>query len=103
MEDAEADDVRELARRFEAGSVVDHVAYDSYGNILSETSPASGDRFKFAGRNNPQEPRQRRGFRNHSCVNLGGQVQIETSIRVEREPHTSLENCLGRAAYRDAT
>ena len=31
----------------------------------------------------PQEPRQRRGFRNHSCVNLGGQVQIETSIRVE--------------------
>ena len=40
-------------------------------------------RFKFAGRNNPQEPRQRRGFRNHSCVNLGGQVQIETSIRVE--------------------
>ena len=32
-----------------SGTVIDHVVYDSYGNILSETSPSSGDRFKFAG------------------------------------------------------
>ncbi len=32
-----------------SGTVIDHIVYDSYGNILSETSPSSGDRFKFAG------------------------------------------------------
>jgi RHS repeat-associated protein len=31
-------------------AVLDHIKYDSYGNILSETSPASGDRFKYTGR-----------------------------------------------------
>jgi len=29
--------------------VIDHIVYDSYGDILSETSPSNGDRFKFAG------------------------------------------------------
>lgn len=33
-----------------AGSVIDHVEYDSFGNILSESSPSAGDRFKFTGR-----------------------------------------------------
>ncbi len=29
--------------------VIDHILYDSFGNITSESSPSSGDRFKFAG------------------------------------------------------
>jgi RHS repeat-associated protein len=31
-----------------AGSVLDHVVYDSFGNILTETNASNGDRFKFA-------------------------------------------------------
>ena len=31
------------------GAVIDHVAYDAYGDVTSETSPSSGDRFKFDG------------------------------------------------------
>jgi RHS repeat-associated protein len=33
-----------------SGTVIDHLAFDTYGNITSETSPANGDRFKFAAR-----------------------------------------------------
>jgi len=40
--------VRDLADS--AGEVIDHIAYDSFGNVLSETSPAAGDRFRFTGR-----------------------------------------------------
>jgi RHS repeat-associated protein len=29
--------------------VIDHVAYDSYGSVTSESSPTNGDRFKFDG------------------------------------------------------
>ena len=32
-----------------AGSVLDHVVYDSFGNILTEKNASNGDRFKFAG------------------------------------------------------
>ncbi len=32
-----------------SGTVLDAITYDAYGNILSETSSSSGDRFKFAG------------------------------------------------------
>ena len=32
-----------------SGTVLDAITYDAYGNILSESSPSSGDRFKFAG------------------------------------------------------
>ncbi|MDR3635134.1 MAG: malectin domain-containing carbohydrate-binding protein [Isosphaeraceae bacterium] len=32
-----------------SGTVVDHLAYDSFGNVTSESSPSNGDRFKFAG------------------------------------------------------
>ncbi len=32
-----------------SGSELDHVVYDSFGNIISESSPSSGDRFKYAG------------------------------------------------------
>jgi len=32
-----------------SGSELDHIVYDSFGNILSETNAANGDRFKFAG------------------------------------------------------
>jgi RHS repeat-associated protein len=32
------------------GSVLDQLTYDSYGNILSESSPSNGDRFKYTGR-----------------------------------------------------
>jgi RHS repeat-associated protein len=40
--------VRQLANT--AGTVLDTLTYDSYGNILTESSPASGDRFKFTAR-----------------------------------------------------
>jgi RHS repeat-associated protein len=33
-----------------SGSVLDSITYDSYGNIKTESSPSSGDRFKFTGR-----------------------------------------------------
>jgi len=32
-----------------SGSELDHVVYDSFGNIVTETSATNGDRFKFAG------------------------------------------------------
>ncbi len=32
-----------------AGTVIDHVQYDPFGNILSESNPSNGDRFKFTG------------------------------------------------------
>ena len=32
-----------------SGAVLDAITYDAYGNILNETSPSNGDRFKFAG------------------------------------------------------
>jgi RHS repeat-associated protein len=32
-----------------AGLVLDHIVYDSFGNILTETIAGNGDRFKFAG------------------------------------------------------
>ncbi len=40
--------VRDIAAAL-TGAVIDHVVYDSFGNVVSETSPANGDRFKFAG------------------------------------------------------
>ncbi len=33
-----------------SANVLDQITYDSYGNIVSETSPSNGDRFKFTGR-----------------------------------------------------
>ncbi len=33
-----------------SGAVIDQIAYDSFGNILSETDPLAGDRYKFTGR-----------------------------------------------------
>jgi RHS repeat-associated protein len=32
------------------GAVIDHIVYNSFGGILSESSPSSGDRFKYTGR-----------------------------------------------------
>ena len=32
-----------------SGTVLDHVVYDSFGNIVTETNAANGDRFKYAG------------------------------------------------------
>jgi RHS repeat-associated protein len=40
------DSVRDVVSS--AGSVLDHVVYDSFGNITTETSASNGDRFKFA-------------------------------------------------------
>jgi RHS repeat-associated protein len=34
----------------ESGTVIDHVAYDSFGQVTNETSSPNGDRFKFVGR-----------------------------------------------------
>ena len=33
-----------------AGTIVDQIVYDSFGNVLSETNPTAGDRFKFTAR-----------------------------------------------------
>ncbi len=33
-----------------SGAVLDEISYDSFGNVLSETNPEQGDRFKFTGR-----------------------------------------------------
>ena len=33
-----------------AGTILDDIVYDSFGNVLSESNPAEGDRFKFTGR-----------------------------------------------------
>jgi RHS repeat-associated protein len=32
-----------------AGTELDHIVYDSFGNIVTETDAANGDRFKYAG------------------------------------------------------
>jgi RHS repeat-associated protein len=32
-----------------SGTALDHVVYDSFGNVLTETNAGNGDRFKFAG------------------------------------------------------
>src|SRR5260370_38935041 len=32
------------------GNVLDSITYDTFGNILSETHPTSGDRFKYTSR-----------------------------------------------------
>jgi RHS repeat-associated protein len=41
------DSVRDIVSS--SGTELDHVVYDSFGNILTETNASSGDRFKFAG------------------------------------------------------
>ena len=33
-----------------SGTVIDHIVYNSFGNVLTESSPSNGDRFKFTGR-----------------------------------------------------
>jgi RHS repeat-associated protein len=40
--------VRQVAQT--NGTVLDALTYDSYGNILTETNSANGDRFKYTGR-----------------------------------------------------
>lgn len=41
------DSVRDVVSS--AGSVLDHIVYDSFGNITTETSASNGDRFKYSG------------------------------------------------------
>ena len=41
------DSVRDVVNT--AGSAIDHVVYDSFGNITTESNASNGDRFKFAG------------------------------------------------------
>ena len=40
--------VRDLAST--SGAALDHLAYDAYGNIVSESQPSNGDRFKWTAR-----------------------------------------------------
>ncbi|MFO0957376.1 MAG: RHS repeat-associated core domain-containing protein [Isosphaeraceae bacterium] len=40
--------VRDIADN--SGAIVDHVDYDSYGNVVAESAPSYGDRWKFTGR-----------------------------------------------------
>jgi RHS repeat-associated protein len=44
------DTVRDITNA--SGTVIDHITYDSFGNVLAETNPAAGDRFRFTGREN---------------------------------------------------
>jgi RHS repeat-associated protein len=39
--------IRDVANA--SGTVIDHVAYDAYGKVTSESSPANGDTFKYTG------------------------------------------------------
>jgi hypothetical protein len=32
-----------------SGTELDHIVYDSFGNVLTETNATNGDRFKFGG------------------------------------------------------
>ena len=32
-----------------SGTELDHIVYDGFGNILTETNATNGDRFKYAG------------------------------------------------------
>jgi RHS repeat-associated protein len=41
------DSVRDVVSS--AGSAIDHVIYDSFGSVTSETNAGNGDRFKYAG------------------------------------------------------
>jgi RHS repeat-associated protein len=41
------DSVRDIVSS--SGSELDHIVYDSFGNIVTETNAGNGDRFKFAG------------------------------------------------------
>jgi RHS repeat-associated protein len=40
--------IRDLAD--ESGAISSHIEYDAFGNLLSHTNPAAGDRFRFTGR-----------------------------------------------------
>jgi RHS repeat-associated protein len=33
-----------------SGAIIDHITYDSFGSIVTESAPAAGDRIKFTGR-----------------------------------------------------
>ncbi len=35
------------------GNMINHIAYDSFGNVSSETVPTEGDRFEFTARREP--------------------------------------------------
>jgi RHS repeat-associated protein len=45
--------VRDIANT--SGSVIDHMSYDAFGQILTESSPSDGDRFAFTGRERGDE------------------------------------------------
>jgi RHS repeat-associated protein len=40
--------IRDIANT--SGSLIDHVSYEAFGTILTESSPSDGDRFKFTAR-----------------------------------------------------
>jgi RHS repeat-associated protein len=40
--------VRDIADA--SGTLINHIEYDSFGNVIGESNPAAGDRFKFTGR-----------------------------------------------------
>ena len=46
--DRQARSVRDIVNST-SGGTLDHIVYDSFGNIVTETNATNGDRFKFAG------------------------------------------------------
>ena len=66
--------VRDLAST--SGAALDHLAYDAYGNIVSETQPSNGDRFKFYGFT----------YATSSHLLLVGSEAVDTTIGVRLTP-----------------
>jgi hypothetical protein len=50
------------------GAVIDHLNYDGFGNVTSETEPWNGDRFKWTGRELDSETGLQYGFHTGGLV-----------------------------------
>ena len=63
----------------ESGVLVDHIEYDSFGNILSESDDSVGDRYKFTGREWNSEIGQYH-YRSRNYDPLSGRFASQDSI-----------------------
>ena len=78
-----------------SGSVLDHLAYDSFGNITVETSSSSGDRFKYAGLQ--WDERRRSLSRHSSCLrSLRRPLDLPRPPRLRRRRRERLSVCRER-------
>ena len=85
-----------------AGSQLDHIVYDSFGNIVTETNAANGDRFKFAGMQYDSTTSQyfdnrRDGIDSPPAISLG---QTRARLRCWRHEPVSLHQQLANGLRR---